>query len=120
MIRRLSSLLPYLILVFLVAARIYDPVPIQQARWLVFDTYQQLKPRVYDPSLPVKIVDVDDESLARLGQWPWPRIVLADLVDKLTKAKVAAIAFDIVFAEPDRSSPDQILGMWPQTLEVIA
>jgi adenylate cyclase len=120
MIRRLSSLLPYLILVFLVAARVYDPVPIQQARWLVFDTYQKLKPRPYDPTLPVKIIDVDDESLARLGQWPWPRIILADLVDKLTKAKVAAIAFDIVFAEPDRSSPEQILSMWPQTLEVIA
>ena len=120
MVRRLSTLLPYLILVFLVAARIYDPAPIQQARWLVFDTYQKLKPRVYDPKLPVKIIDVDDESLARLGQWPWPRIILADLVDRLTKAKVAAIAFDMVFAEPDRSSPEQILSMWPQTLEVIA
>jgi len=120
MLQRLSTLVPYLILALLVAARIYDPVPIQQARWLVFDTYQNLKPRPYDPSLPVKIVDVDDESLARLGQWPWPRIVLADLVEKLTDYKVAAIAFDIVFAEPDRSSPDQILSMWPQTLEVIA
>jgi len=54
MIRRLTTLLPYLILVFLVAARVYDPAPIQQARWLVFDAYQKLKPRVYDPSLPVK------------------------------------------------------------------
>ncbi|MDX1426149.1 MAG: adenylate/guanylate cyclase domain-containing protein, partial [Kiloniellales bacterium] len=51
---------------------------------------------------------------------PWPRIVLAEMADKLTQAEVAAIAFDIVFAEPDRSSPDQILGLWPQTLEVLA
>jgi adenylate cyclase len=120
MVRRLTTLLPYLILIFLVAARVYDPAPIEQARWLVFDTYQKLKPRVYDPKLPVKIIDVDDESLARHGQWPWPRIVLADLVESLTKAQVAAIAFDMVFAEPDRSSPDQILGLWPQTLEVLA
>ena len=120
MIRLLTTLLPYLILAFLVAARVYDPVPIQQARWLVFDAYQKLKPRVYDPKLPVKIIDVDDESIARLGQWPWPRIVLADLVEVLTKSQVAAIAFDIVFAEQDRTSPDQILGMWPQTLEVLA
>ncbi len=46
--------LPYLILVFLVVARVYDPAPIQQARLLVFDAYQKLKARVYDPSLPVK------------------------------------------------------------------
>jgi len=120
MVRRLTTLLPYLVLVLLIAVRVYDPAPIQQARWLVFDAYQKLKPRAYDPSLPVKIIDVDDESLARLGQWPWPRILLADLVEKLTQSQVAAIGFDIVFAEPDRSSPDQILGMWPQTLEVIA
>ncbi len=120
MIRLLTTLLPYLILAFLVAARVYDPAPIQQARWLVFDAYQKLKPRVYDPKLPVKIIDVDDESIARLGQWPWPRIVLADLVEVLTKSQVATIAFDIVFSEQDRTSPDQILGMWPQTLEVLA
>ncbi len=46
--------LPYLILVFLFVARVYDPAPIQQARLLVFDAYQKLKARVYDPSLPVK------------------------------------------------------------------
>ena len=75
---------------------------------------------VYDPRLPVKIVDIDDDSLARLGQWPWPRIILADIVGRLAKAGAAAIAFDSVFAERDRSSPEQILHMWPATLEVLA
>ena len=120
MVRFVTTLIPYLILVLLVAARVYDPGPLQQMRWLVFDAYQQLQPRAYDPGLPVKIIDVDDESLARQGQWPGPRIVLADLLERLTQSQAATIAFDMVFAEPDRSSPDQILGMWPQTLEVIA
>ena len=51
------------------------------------------------------IVDIDEASLAAFGQWPWPRTLLADLVTKLTKLGSAAIAFDIIFAEPDRMSP---------------
>lgn len=100
--------------------RVYDPGATQQARSLVFDTYQRLKPREYDPNLPVKIIDIDDESLARFGQWPWPRTVVANLVERLTQAGAAVIAFDIVFAERDRSSPDEAFKAWPQTAEVMA
>ena len=93
--------------------RIIDPPIIQQARLLVFDTYQQLSPRAFDPGLPVKIVDIDDESLSRLGQWPWPRTVLAKMVERLAAAGVAAVGFDIVFAEPDRTSPENVLDILP-------
>ena len=69
-----------------------------------FDFYQVLKPR--EAKLrPAVIVDIDEASLAAFGQWPWPRTLLADLVTKLTKLGSAAIAFDIIFAEPDRMSP---------------
>ena len=115
-----QSFIPLVILALLLGLRIIDPGATQQARWLVFDTYQRLKPRIYDPRLPVKIIDIDDESLARFGQWPWPRPVIARLVERLTQAGAAVIAFDIVFAESDRSSPEQALKVWPQTLEVIA
>ncbi len=115
-----QSIIPLIIMALLLGLRIWDPGATQQVRWLVFDTYQRIKPRIYNPGLPVKIVDIDDASLARLGQWPWPRPVLARLVDTLTQAGAAAIAFDIVFAERDRSSPEQALMVWPQTLEVIA
>ncbi len=54
---------------------------------------------------PVVIIDIDEKSLARFGQWPWPRTRVADLVKRLTDLGAAAIAFDIVFAEPDRLSP---------------
>jgi adenylate cyclase len=109
-----------LVLALFLALRVADPAAIQQARWLIFDTYQRLQPRIYDPQLPVKIIDIDNESLERLGQWPWPRPIIARLIERLTAAGAATIAFDIVFAEPDRSSPDQALELWPQTLEVIA
>lgn len=84
---------------------------VEQLQLKVFDLFQINKPREYTPQ-PVKIIDIDNESLERLGQWPWPRSVLANLVTQLTHYGAAAIAFDVVFAEPDRTSPDQIYNIW--------
>ena len=53
----------------------------------------------------VRVVDIDDESVRRLGQWPWPRTELAALTEAIADAGAAAIAFDIVFSEADRTSP---------------
>jgi adenylate cyclase len=53
----------------------------------------------------VVIVDIDDQSLASIGQWPWPRNVVAELVTAIRGAGARVIGFDIVFAEPDRTSP---------------
>src|SRR5882672_4992554 len=52
------------------------------------------------------IADLDEKSLAKLGQWPWPRTRIADLVTNLTRLGAVVIAFDIVFAESDRLNPD--------------
>src|SRR3972149_10259260 len=101
----------------MLALRVVDPGPIRQIRDITFDTYQRLQPRAYDPTVPVKIVDIDDASLARLGQWPWPRTLLARLVDRLAEMGAAAIAFDIVLAEPGRTSPALVLPFWPPSPE---
>jgi len=92
--------------------RVWDPDPVARLRALVFDTYQRISPRVFDPALPVRIVDIDEDSLKAIGQWPWPRTVLADLVNKLAEGGAAAIGFDIVFPEPDRMSPANALRFW--------
>ena len=84
-------------------------------RSLVFDTYQRVEPRKFDPGLPVRIVDIDEESLKQVGQWPWPRTMLAELVQKLTANGAAAIGFDMVFPEPDRMSPANALRFWPKS-----
>jgi adenylate cyclase len=118
--RLLIGAIPFLVLAAMLALRAWDPVLLQQLRWLAFDTYQRFEPRIYDPGVPVKIVEIDDESLARIGQWPWPRTYLANLLERLTEAGAAAIVFDMVFAEPDRSSPEQALKLWPATLDVLA
>ena len=53
----------------------------------------------------VVIVDIDEKSLKQLGQWPWPRYIMAELTEKLFNSGAEVIAFDIVFPEPDRTSP---------------
>lgn len=91
-----------------------DPGPLRDARNGLFDLYQRAAPRPYDPDLPVRIVDVDEASLARIGQWPWPRATVAQLVERLTDLGAAAIAFDMVFAEPDRLDPAAVAGLLPE------
>lgn len=71
---------------------------------LAFDGYQRLRPR-QPAEAPVVIVDIDESSLRAVGQWPWPRTVIADMVDRLGQLGAAAIAFDMVFPEADRTSP---------------
>src|SRR3954451_22441495 len=88
----------------LIFLRITDPAPLEELRLRAFDIFQVIKPRVA-AQRPVVIVDIDEESLRKLGQWPWPRTRVADLISRLTKLGAAAIAFDVIFAEPDRLSP---------------
>jgi adenylate cyclase len=99
--------------------RIGDPTPINILRNVSFDIYQQSKPRELT-QLPVAILDIDDRSLEELGQWPWPRTKLADLVRGVAAAGAAAIAFDIVFSEPDRLSPNQIAADNPSLPKELA
>lgn len=70
---------------------------------LVFDFYQNVKPR-QQAGAPIAIVDFDEASLREIGQWPWPRSDIARIVDNVRDLGAAAIAFDMVFSEPDRTS----------------
>jgi adenylate cyclase len=92
------------LLAALLALRVADPHVLQEIRLRTFDTYQVIQPREATQR-PVVIVDIDEQSLRKLGQWPWPRTRLADLITRLTQLGAAAIAFDVIFAEPDRLSP---------------
>ena len=73
----------------------------------VFDQYQRWKPRPYDFDQPVRIVDIDDESIHLIGRWPWARQTMAELVEALAKANVAAVGFDFLFSEKDRPNVEQ-------------
>ncbi len=99
-----ARLICLLLLVGFAALRILDPPPIQELRVRTFDFYQRFDPRV-KTARPVTIVDIDDPSLKKFGQWPWPRTLLADMVINLANLGAVAIAFDVVFSEPDRLNP---------------
>ena len=93
-----------LLLFALVPLRLADPRPLQELRTRTFDFFQVLRPRPQEIR-PVVIVDIDEASLKAIGQWPWPRTTIADLVTQITQLGAVAIGFDIIFPEPDRMSP---------------
>ncbi|MCW5730929.1 MAG: adenylate/guanylate cyclase domain-containing protein [Alphaproteobacteria bacterium] len=117
--RLLPTLIPSLVLFLALVLRYFDPGGLLlDFRTTVFDYYQRFAPREYVEA-PVRIVDIDDESLLRLGmQWPWPRIHVAEMVSTLANSGAAAIVFDIVFAEPDRTSPGNIGPVWALTSDI--
>src|SRR6516165_8122163 len=93
--------------------RYADPFFVRAVRLVAFDYYQRLDPAPYDPNLPVRIVDIDEKSLAMFGQWPWPRTIVRDLLLGLASKGAAVVAFDVLFAEPDRTSIESIVKQLP-------
>ncbi|APO76295.1 adenylate cyclase family 3 protein [Rhizobium etli 8C-3] len=100
------------IVAVLTLLRASDPQLLRSIRDVTFDEYQRVSPRPFE-ELPVRVIDIDEASLREFGQWPWPRDRLAMLVDRLSGMGAAAIAFDILFAEPDRLSPRTVVGTVP-------
>lgn len=94
-----------LLLFALAAFRIADIPAVEELRLRSFDTYQVIEPRIKTIK-PVAIVDIDEKSIQKYGQFPWPRTLLADLVTRLRTMGAVVIAFDVVFPEPDRLNPD--------------
>lgn len=83
----------------------------REMQYLVFDGFNSFYPR--EKQGEVIIVNLDDDSLKKIGQWPWPRTVIAEMITNLTEMGARAVVFDGVLAEPDRSSPRYILEKLP-------
>ena len=60
--------------------------------------------------MPVTVIEIDEKSLAKIGQWPWPRTVTAELLDTISRYRPAAIALDIFMPEADALSPERLLA----------
>ena len=106
-----KSLLPFAVL--LAFFPLLNPLGIfTDLRTTSFDTFQTLFPRPALEDDPVVIIDIDDESLNQIGQWPWSRDTLAILTEQTQLAAVTG--FDIVFAEPDRTVSKQLQEIYAE------
>jgi len=95
-----------------VVLRAFDPGFLEAVRLPLFDALQRTAPR--EPQgTPVLIVDIDEHSLSRYGQWPWPRTLLGRLVDRVAAGGPLVIGLDLLFPEPDRLSPQRIVDVHP-------
>ena len=107
----LCGLLPTLAAAVLSLTR---PAALANVEYAVYDRLVRWTP-TRPPSGKIVIVDVDEKSLTRIGQWPWRRDVISKLIDSLRDRGAAAVALDIMFPESDRyegtgRSPDAVLS----------
>jgi adenylate cyclase len=107
-----GTILALSLLLAAVTVRVADPPWVEYLRVNTFDLYQLLSPRP-PAEHPVVIVDIDEKSLTWLGQWPWPRTLIARLIDVLGKSGARGVAFDAVFPEMDRMSPRLLADVLP-------
>jgi adenylate cyclase len=77
---------------------------------LLFDEFQRWRPRVYAEPPPIRIVEIDDASIAKLGRWPWPRARLAEMIEKIGQAGAAVVALDILLYDPGDPADDARLA----------
>jgi serine phosphatase RsbU (regulator of sigma subunit) len=105
------------------ALRIIDPGIITELRVRCFDLVERVWPRAVD-SARVAVVDIDEKSLAQYGQWPWSRHLVAELVRRIAHGNPRVIGIDILFADRDRLSPDEIArerpGLPPALADALA
>ena len=83
----------------------------------IYDIFLKSSPETTGSSKPV-IVDLDEQSLKRYGQWPWPRYRVAELFNKVNNYQPASITLDIIFSEPDRTSIGPLLHNFSKDFKI--
>ena len=77
---------------------------------LLFDEFQRWRPRISDEPPPIRVVEIDDASIAKLGRWPWPRARLGEMIEKIAHAGAAVVAIDILLYDPGDPEDDAKLA----------
>ena len=97
-----------LILVLLILLKSFNPNFIKSISFLSFDLYQKVVP-LNKQDTEVIIIDIDEKSLGKFGQFPWSRSVFAKIIENVNQASPKAIGFDVFFSEKDKQSPEEII-----------
>ena len=115
-----NYLILLILLILLITLKVVNPSFIKSISYLSFDLYQKVFPLEKKDS-NVVIVDIDEKSLIKFGQFPWSRSVFAKILEKISATEPKAIGFDIFFTEKDKQSPEEIIKAYDITAsEVIA
>ncbi len=97
-----------LILILLIILKTINPNFIKSISYLSFDMYQKVFP-IKKNDTDVIIIDIDEKSLSKFGQFPWNRSIFAKIIENVNYAKPKAIGFDVFFSEKDKQSPEEII-----------
>ena len=100
-----------ILLFFLIVLKTINPSFIKSISYLSFDLYQKIFPLNKQTS-EVIIIDVDEKSLGKFGQFPWNRSIFAKIVENVNATNPKAIGFDIFFTEKDKQSPEEIINAY--------
>ena len=106
--RYLNYIIFFILLILLITIKIINPPFIKSISNLSFDLYQKVF-TLEKKDTDVIIIDIDEDSLGKFGQFPWSRSVFAKILDQLNTSNPKAIGFDIFFAEKDKQSPEEII-----------
>ena len=105
-----------IVAIVLLGVRVDNNDTVKTLRYKTWDYFQTIHPR-QDVSDLVTIVDIGEKDIAKYGQWPWPRHIMAMLHAKLGDAGAVVINYNILFAEPDRMGSTQYLNSFPMSDE---
>tara|TARA_Y100000590_G_scaffold111611_1_gene127252 strand:- start:1080 stop:3173 length:2094 start_codon:yes stop_codon:yes gene_type:complete len=103
-----NYLIFFILLILLIALKVVNPSFVKSISFLSFDLYQKVFPLKKDDS-NVVIIDIDEKSLGKFGQFPWSRSIFAKIIEKVNSAEPKAIGFDVFFTEKDKQSPEEII-----------
>jgi len=98
-------------LFFLIVLKTINPSFIKSVSYLSFDLYQKVFPLNKQTS-EVIIIDIDEKSLSKFGQFPWNRSIFAKILKNVSAAEPKAVGFDIFFTEKDKQSPEEIISAY--------
>ncbi len=98
----------FVILILLITLKIANPSFVKSISNLSFDLYQKVFTLNKNES-DVVIIDIDEKSLGKFGQFPWSRSVFAKILENVNKSYPKAVGFDIFFTEKDKQSPEEII-----------
>ena len=103
-----NYLIFFILLFILIGLKVINPGFIKSVSYLSFDLYQKVFP-LNNKDSKVIIIDIDEKSLKKFGQFPWNRSIFAKIIENVNALNPKAIGFDIFFPEKDKQSPEEII-----------